>query len=159
NKGRIDLRPRREGRTRQLEKDAWLCAPLRQHGKTPVVLGTRLGYDAVGDLALEHEHESIKPGRPRLGLEPDDQPQGTDAVRQISDDAGGRMERQTGIVHLSCVRGDNIEPAGIQGGNIGQGREAAFVSFDSDDARRSFEKERAREPPGSGANLDNGYPL
>ena len=45
-------------------------APARQHREPAVGLRAGLRDDALGDLALEHQHEPVVPGRPRLGGEP-----------------------------------------------------------------------------------------
>ena len=45
-------------------------APARQHGEPAVGLRAGLRHDALGDLALEHQHEPVVPGRPRLDGEP-----------------------------------------------------------------------------------------
>ena len=61
-----------------------------------------------------------------------------DAIGEIGDDAGGRTRRKRSIVDLPRVGGDDVEPAWIEGGDVGERSEAALVLLDGDDARRSF---------------------
>ena len=92
---RRHLRRRHEGRGRDVEQDFRLRAPARQHREPAVGLRAGLRHDALGDLALEHQHEPVVPGRPRLDGEPADQQRGRDVVGQVGDDArpGRRRDR------------------------------------------------------------------
>ena len=62
-------------------------APAGEHGEPAIGLRARLRHDALGDLALEHQHQPVVPGRPRLGGEPADEQRGRDVVGQVGDDA------------------------------------------------------------------------
>jgi hypothetical protein len=46
---------------------------LHQHGQPAIRFRARCGDDALGDLALEHEHGAVVPGWPRLGGDPGDE--------------------------------------------------------------------------------------
>ena len=50
---------------------------------------------------------------------------------------------------------DDLEPAGIVRGDLGQRRERALVALDRDHAPRAVREQRAREPAGARADLDH----
>ena len=49
------------------------------------------------------------------------------------------MQRR--VVHLSRIGGDDVEPAGIERGDLVKRRQAALVLLDGDDARGAFEQQ------------------
>ena len=107
---RRDLRRRHEGRGRDVEQDLRLRAPAGQHREAAVGLRAGLRDDALGDLALEHQHEPVVPGRPRLGGEPDDQQRGRDVVGQVGDDARRAAAEIRPRVELQRVAGHDRQP-------------------------------------------------
>ena len=84
---RRDFGRRHERGRRDVEQDARLGAPAGQHRQAAVRLRARRRGDAFRDLALEHQHQPVEPGRPRLGGQPADQERGRDVVGQVGDDA------------------------------------------------------------------------
>ena len=97
---RGDLRRRHEGRGRHVEEDPRpRVRQPHEHAEAAVVARSRrVGDDALGDLALEHQRQRSPPGRPRLGGEPAGQQRGADVVGQVGDDPGRRAagERRAG---------------------------------------------------------------
>src|SRR6185437_12869156 len=120
------------------------------------VLAAGLGNDAVGDLALEHEHEPVEPRRPGLRLEPTDEEGGGDAIRQVGNDAGSPARCKRAVVYFPCVGGDDVEPVWIERGDGGEGSEAALILLDGDDARCSLKKKGTGEPARPRPDLDDG---
>ena len=93
-RNQLDQRRRHLGRRhergrRDVEQDARLGAPAGQHRQPAVGLRAGRRGDAFRDLALEHQHQPVEPGRPRLGGQPGDQQRGRDVVGQVGDDARG----------------------------------------------------------------------
>ena len=99
-----DFRRRHEGRRLDVEQDARLAAPLRQHRQASVALRCRRGDDAFGDFALEHENGAVVPGRPRLGAEPGDEQRRGDVVGQVGDDAHRAARQQRPRIEGERVR-------------------------------------------------------
>ena len=62
-------------------------SPLRQDRKPAIGFRTRLGDDPLRDLALEHQHHAVPPGRPGFRRQPADQQRRGDGVGQVGDDA------------------------------------------------------------------------
>ena len=89
---RGDLGLRHEGGGRNVEQDFRLGAPVREHAEPPIGLVILARDDALGHLALKHQHHHVVPGRPRLDRQPVDQQRGRDVVGQVGDDfrLGGR---------------------------------------------------------------------
>ena len=83
-----DLGRRRESRGREIEQDARARPPAAEHGE-PAIIGAlrRRRDDALGDLALEHQHIAIEDGRPGLRLDPARQQLGGDIIGKIGADA------------------------------------------------------------------------
>ena len=48
-----------------------------------------------------------------------------------------------------------VKPAGIVRGDLGQRRDRALVALDRDHVRGAFGEQRARQPAGSGADLEH----
>ncbi len=96
-------RRRRAGSVRPPTRSLWAAARsskdarrtgfspcVRQPASTdsrPYVLAARRGDDALGDLALKHQHQAVVPRRPWLGGKPRHQQRGRDVVGQVGDDA------------------------------------------------------------------------
>ena len=153
---RIDLGAWREGGGRNGEENAGVRAPLGEHGQPPVILGSRLGHDAVGHLALEHQHEPIEPRRPWLGLEPADEQRRGDAVGQIGDDAGGRGEAQGAAIDLARIGGDDRRAVPDRARRCRAERGGNARPSRCDDPRRAFDKQRTCEAARAGADFDDG---
>ena len=64
-------------------------------------------------------------------------------------------EQRTGIEGLR-VGVHDLEPARIALGDLVQRRQRALVALDRDDAPRAERQQRARQPAGTGADLDDG---
>ena len=117
---RRHLRRRHEGARRDVEQDARLAAPADQHRQPAVALGAGLRHEPLGDLALEHQHQPVVPGRPRLAGQPGDQQRGGDVVGQVGDDARRRAAEMWARIVVERVAGDDLEPAGIALGDLGE---------------------------------------
>ena len=88
-------------------------APAGQHRQPAIGLAAGRGDDALGDLALEHQHQPVVPRRPRLGGQPADQQRGGDVVGQVGDDARGLAVEIRPRIEFERVACDDVEPAGI----------------------------------------------
>ena len=103
---------------RDVEQDLRLRAPARQHREAAIGLRAGLGDDALGDLALEHQHEPVVPGRPRLDGEPRDEQRGRDVVGQVGDDADRAAAEIGPRVEFQRVAGHDRQPARIVLGDL-----------------------------------------
>ena len=135
-------------------------APLRDDGEAAIGLGAGLGDDALGDLLLEHQRHAREPGRPGLRLEPADQEPGGDFVGKVGDDANvlavTAVPTSAGQSPVERVAGMHFETARIVRGDLGQGRQAARVALDGDDAGGAFQDKGAGETAGARPDLDDG---
>ena len=75
-----------------------------EHGEPAIGLVVLMRDDAFGDLALEHQHHHVVPGRPGLDGEPVDQERGRDIVGQVGDDLGALAAEQFGGDRTSARR-------------------------------------------------------
>ena len=86
---RVDVRRRREGRGWKCEETLDVRVELREGGERTVVADARVRGDAVGDLALHHEHGAAEKTGARGDVEVK-QDVGGDVVREIADDVERR---------------------------------------------------------------------
>ena len=93
-RGDFGLRDKR--RRRNVEQDLCFGAPVRKHAEPAIGFVVFAGDDALGHLALKHQHHHVVPGRPRLDRQPVDQQRGRDVVGQVGDDFGAWRRRATG---------------------------------------------------------------
>ena len=109
------------------------------------------GDEAQGDLVLEHQGQAVERADP---VEPAEQQRRCDVVGQVGDDlARGCGEGRR--VEVERVAGDDLQPAGKGGGKLAQCRKTARVALDRDDMGGAFGKQRAGQPAGAGADLDD----
>jgi hypothetical protein len=88
-------------------------------------------------------------------VEPAKQQRRRDVVGEVGDD-DARRRREPGRVEPQRVALDEVEPAGMGGGEFAKRREAAPVALDRNDMARPGGEERPRQPAGTGADLDDG---
>ena len=127
-------------------------APAGKHRQPAVGLAARRGDDALGHLALEHQHQRVVPGRPWLGGQPADQERGGDIVGQVGDDAGRVPDRDarrgSNVKRVAC---NDVEPARIMPGDLLQRRDRRARSRSIAMTRRAPSASSARvRPPGPG---------
>src|SRR5215471_7093330 len=88
---------RHEGAAGDVEADARFATPANEDGQPSEALAAGGGDDSFGNLALEHQHEPVVPGRPRFEREPADQQRSGNVVGQVRNHArGGVAEKRTG---------------------------------------------------------------
>ena len=151
---RCDLGRRHESATGDIEQDARLAAPADQNGKPSVALGAGRGDDALGHLALEHQHKSIIPRRPRLDREPGDQQSRGNVVGQVCNYARGCADKPARI-EIQCIARDDLEAAGIARGNFRERGDSAVIPLDCDHPSRACGEQRAGKPTRSGTYFDH----
>ena len=83
--GGVDVGRRREGAGREREEVLDVRVDLREGGERAVVADAGRGGDAVGDLALHHEHGAAEEAGARGGEEVE-QDVGGDVVGEVADD-------------------------------------------------------------------------
>ena len=111
-----------------------LAAPAGEHGQPPVGFGSGHGGDSFCDLALEHQHQPVVPGRPWLDGEPGDQERGGDIVGQVRDDARAATREPLERIEVEGVAGHHIEAPGIARSDFRKRSHRAVIAFDCDDA-------------------------
>ena len=105
----------------------------------------------IGHLALEHQHQHVVPGRPRLGGEPVDQQRGRDVVGQVGDHARAFAAEMRARIEPQRIAGNDLKPARIARGDLLQRGNRALVALDGDDApARRAPAARASGRPGPG---------
>src|SRR4051812_11981611 len=77
-------------------------------------------------------------------------------VGQVGDDPGAFAAEQRTRIEMLGVGMHDLEPARITPGDIVERRQRAFVALDRDDAPGAERQQRARQPAGTGADLDDG---
>ena len=66
------------------------------------------------------------------------------------------LAEQRPRIEVLRVGADDLQPSRIAPGNLLQRRQRALVALDGDDAPRAQRQQRARQPAGTGADLDDG---
>ena len=155
DQGRRHLGRRHEGAGGDVEQDARIAAPSGEHRQAAVALGAGLGDDAPGHLALEHQHQTVVPGRPRLEREPGDQQRGGDVVGQVGDDPYRSVGEEGARIEIEGVGRYDLEAAGIALGDLGERADGALVALDRDHAAGAGRDERAGEPARPRPDLDH----
>ena len=151
-----------EGGRRDVEQDARLRPPSRQHREAPIVgaLGRR-GDDALSHLALEHERQAIIERRPGLGLEPACQERGRDVVGKVGDDAdrhGPGLGDQRRGRDAQRIAFDDFEPSRPMRGDLAKRAERAGVALDGDHLLGSLRQSARVSPPGPGPTSTTATP-
>ncbi len=131
-----------------------IAAPLRQQGEPPVRPAARSCYDPFGDFALEHQRQAGPDGRPDRRCQPADQKLGPDIVGQVRHDPDRRRQSREGIYGQRVAR-DDLQPAGIGGGDLGQGGQAARILLDGAHLARARGEQAAGQTAGAGTDLDH----
>ncbi len=129
---------------------------LASTGEPAIGLVILSGDDPLGDLALEHQHHHVVPGRPRLDREPVHQQRGRDVVGQVGNDLRWLAAEHRARIEALRVGVHDLEPPGITLRNVVERRQRALVAFDGDDAPGAQRQQRARQAAGAGADLDDG---
>src|SRR5262249_36853678 len=141
-----------------VEADACLATPANQDGKASVALAAGGGDDAFGDLALEHQHEPVVPGRPRLEREPADQQRSGNVVGQVRNDArgGAAEERRT---EVGGIPANDPGASRIPRSDLVERGDRAVVAFDRDHPARAGGEKRTGEAARPGTDLDGVHAL
>lgn len=74
-------------------------------------------------------------------------------VGQVGDDAARGLAQRRRI-DRERVAFENLQLAGIGGGDLREGGQGARIALDGDDARGAFHQQRAGQPAGTGAHFD-----
>src|SRR5262249_48837882 len=141
------------------EAAARLQPPANEDRQASVALAAGGGDNAFGDLALEHQHEPVVPGRPRLEREPADQQRGGNVVGQVRNDArAGAAEERTRI-EVQGIADDNPEASRIPHSDLVERRDRALVALDRDHLARACSEKRTSEPAPPGTDPDDVHAL
>src|SRR5262249_30266925 len=146
-----------EGAAGDVESDARFATPANEDGQAPVALAAGGGDDAFGNLALEHQHEPVVPGRPWFEREPADQQRSGNVVGQVRNDARGSAVEQRARIEVERIAGNDLEASRIPLGDLVERRDRAVVALDRDPRARVRWEERAGEPARPGTDLDHVY--
>src|SRR5262249_39237388 len=147
------------GAAGDVEADARLATPANEDGQASVALAAGDGDNAFGDLALEHQHEPVVPGRPRLEREPADQQRGGNVVGQVRKDARrGTAEERTRI-EVEGIADDDLKASWIPHSDLVERRDRAVVALDRDHLARACGEKRTGEAARPGTDLDDVHAL
>src|SRR5262249_35360829 len=141
------------------EAAARLQPPANEDRQASVALAAGGGDNAFGDLALEHQHEPVVPGRPRLEREPADQQRGGNVVGQVRNDArAGAAEERTRI-EVERIADYDPEASRIPHSDLVERRDRAVVALDCDHLARACSEKRTGEPARPGTDLNDIHAL
>ena len=123
-----------------------MATPADEDGQASVALAAGGGDDAFGDLALEHQHEPVVPGRPRFEREPADQQRSGDVVGQVRNHAREGVAEERARIEVERIAGNDLEASGISPSNFAERRDRAVVALDRDHPARAGCEQRTGEP-------------
>ena len=147
-----DLGGRNEGGGRHVEQALHRADMLGQDGQASVRLGARLGRQAVDDLLLEHQdHVGDLVGL----VQPADQQRRRDVVGEVGDDPPGRRGRAMSDRSSRASASTRSRRPSATACKLLQDRDGAGIDFDRHDAGGAFEQQGARQPAGTGTDLDH----
>ena len=122
------------------------ATPANEDGQASVALAAGGGDDAFGDLALEHQHEPVVPGRPWFEREPADQQRSGDVVGQVRNHAREGVAEERARIEVERIAGNDLEASGISPSNLAERRDRAVVALDRDHPARARCEQRTGEP-------------
>ena len=152
-----DLGLRHEGGRGNVEQDFGLGAPVGEHREPAIGLVILAARRSARRPRAETSAPSCRTraATARSRASPTSSG-GRDIVGQVGDDLRWLAAEHRPRIEALRVGVHDLQPAGITLRDLVERRQRALVAFDRDDALGAQRQQRARQPAGAGADLDDG---